>query len=62
MAAVDLFESVISKMTEKERAKLADAIRIRRNDLLAARSEDARLRIVTEFIEESHELLLDRQR
>jgi translation initiation factor 2B subunit (eIF-2B alpha/beta/delta family) len=62
MAAVDLFESLIDRMTEKERDKLSEAIRTRRNDLLAARSEDARLRIVTEFIEESHELLHEPQR
>jgi hypothetical protein len=57
MAAEDLFSSFVEKLNEKERLKLAEELRIRRGDLLAARSEDARLRIVSEFLEEVHELL-----
>jgi hypothetical protein len=52
MAAVDLFESVIADLSERERTMLADALRSWRSDLLAARSEDARVRLVSDFIQE----------
>jgi hypothetical protein len=52
MAAVDLFESVVAELSEKERTMLADSLRSWRTDLLAARSEDARVRLVSDFIQE----------
>jgi hypothetical protein len=52
MAAVDLFDSVIADLSERERALLADSLRVWRADLLAARSEDARVRMVSEFMRE----------
>jgi hypothetical protein len=52
MAAVDLFEMFVAHMSEENRRVLAGEIASRRKDLLAARSEDARVRIATEFIEE----------
>lgn len=52
MAAADLFESVVADLPDRERAALADALRSWRTDLLAARSEDARVRLVAEFIQE----------
>ena len=45
MAAVDLFETFIARMSEEARRTLAAEIATRRKDLLAARSEDARVRI-----------------
>jgi hypothetical protein len=57
MAAEELFASVLAKLTEKERLKLAAPIKIRKADLLAARSEEARLRIANEFLQEAHDLL-----
>lgn len=54
MAAVDLFESVVAELSEGERARLADSLRSWRADLLAARSEDARVRLVSDFIQEVH--------
>jgi len=52
MAAVDLFESLVSDLSERERVTLGDALRAWRTDLLAARSEDARVRLVSDFIQE----------
>lgn len=57
MAAEDLFVSFVAKLTEKERLKLMDAVKNRRADLFAARSEDARVRIVNDFLQEAHDLL-----
>jgi hypothetical protein len=57
MAAEDLFVSFVAKLTERERLKLGDAIKTRRADLFAARSEDARVRIVNDFLQEAHDLL-----
>ena len=52
MAAVDLFETFIAHMSDEARRTLAADIATRRKDLLAARSEDARVRIATDFIED----------
>jgi len=52
MAAVELFESVVAELSDRERALLADTLRSWRADMLAARSEDARVRLVSDFIQE----------
>lgn len=52
MAALDLFESVVTELSERERTMLAESLRSWRTDLLAARSEDARVRLVSDFIQE----------
>ena len=52
MAAVDLFESVIADLSDRERSILAGPLRSWRVDLLAARSEDARVRLVADVIQE----------
>jgi hypothetical protein len=52
MAAVELFESVVAELSDRERASLADTLRSWRTDMLAARSEDARVRLVSDFIQE----------
>ena len=55
MAAFDLFRSVLSELPEAERAASDELIRQAQTDLLAARSEEARVRIVHTFIGELHE-------
>jgi hypothetical protein len=52
MAAVDLFETVLADLSDRERTMLADSIGVWRADLLAARSEDARVRLVSDIIPE----------
>ena len=52
MAAVDLFESVVAGLSDRDQARLADSLHSWRTDLLAARSEDARVRLVSDFIQE----------
>jgi hypothetical protein len=46
MAAVDLFESFVGQLGEKQRDELKVVLATCREDLQAARSEEARLRIV----------------
>ncbi len=57
MAAQDKFESVVASLTPEEREQLKGYLRIKRDELLAARSEDARVRLVREFTSEVHNLL-----
>lgn len=52
MAAVDLFETYVARLSDEARRTLAAEIATCRKDLLAARSEDARERIATDFIED----------
>ena len=54
MAALDTFERSLS---EKERVAIMELLKARTADLLAARSEDARLRLVEVYIEDVRELL-----
>jgi hypothetical protein len=56
MAAVEMFESFLKKVTEKEGQPGTDLIAAARTDLFAARSEEARLRIVNDFIKDAHDL------
>ncbi|HXG01554.1 MAG TPA: hypothetical protein VNL69_12230 [Bacteroidota bacterium] len=55
MAAVDAFHRFLSTLSPEDRAQLDGLIREWREELLAARSEEARLRIVQEFIAEARE-------
>ena len=55
MAAFDMFENYIRSLGAAESEALKDVIRERRKDLFAARSEDARIRLVDEFITELQE-------
>jgi hypothetical protein len=55
MAAWDAFEQFIAALSAAERDALKELIEFQRADLLAARSEEARLRSVEEFINEAHE-------
>ncbi len=57
MAAVDAFEQFLSSLTAEDRELLDGYIKEQRDELFAARSEDARLRIVREFLAEVRELL-----
>ncbi len=57
MAAVDMFSQYVSSLTESERKVLEAFIRNEQADLSAARSEDARLRIVQRFVMSAHRIL-----
>jgi hypothetical protein len=56
MAAVDLFERALRGLTEPKRSVLASLVAHTREDLLEARSEDARIRITHEFIRTAYDL------
>ncbi len=56
MAAADLFEEFTAGLAEQDRMALATLISGTHTDLLAARSEEARLRVVQDFINEVHEM------
>ena len=62
MAATDTFEAITASLSDNERKHLQSFIKAQRADLQAARSEDARLRIVSEFIAEAHRLLKQSKR
>ena len=57
MAATDALERFISSLPERERTTLRSTIQKCRTDLFAARSEDARQRLVEAFILHAHKLL-----
>ena len=57
MAAIDTFNGVTAALSSQDRELLREFIREQRADLLAARSEDAMVRLVEEYIKEVHELL-----
>jgi hypothetical protein len=48
-----MFESFIAALPERDRDVLRDLIGVRRSDMLAARSEEARVRVADEFIREA---------
>ncbi len=50
MAALEMFQSFVGSLSDEERRRLQDQIKNERADLSAARSEEARLRIVQKFI------------
>jgi hypothetical protein len=51
-----MFDTVIRDLSEKELRDLKEFISTSREDLLAARSEEARVRIVNDFVTELHDL------
>lgn len=57
MAAMDLYRSFTASLPEAHRRALQDHLRRQREELLAARSEDERTRLVHEYIWEIKELL-----
>jgi len=57
MAARDSFDQFNASLSRQDREFLRDLIKIRRAELLAARSEDARLRLIQSYVGEVHELL-----
>jgi hypothetical protein len=52
-----MFESFITALPERERGILRELIGARRVDMLAARSEEARVRVAEEFIREARTTL-----
>ena len=57
MAAAESFESFLESLPQNDREALKEVIQIQRDDLFAARSEEARVRIVNDFIKEAHDRL-----
>ena len=57
MSAAESFESFVASLSTSEREQFRDLLRSRREDLLAARSEEARLRTVEELIQEIRDQL-----
>jgi hypothetical protein len=53
MAAREMFESFTAGLPERDRETLRDLIGARRADMLAARSEEARVRVAEEFQREA---------
>ena len=53
MAAMDMFGSYLNSLGNAERKVIEPLIRNEQSDLLAARSEEARLRIVQRFVSEA---------
>ena len=62
MAAINLFESFCSKLSTSDREALKLLIRNCREDILASRSEDARVRIAETFVKDAHYFLKDSTR
>ena len=57
MAAYDTFVTFNDSLREEERAGVKELTSSRRDELLSARSEDARVRLVNSYIEEVKEWL-----
>ena len=57
MAAVDMFDEFSSSLSKKDAESIRELVKIRRAELLAARSEDARIRVARSYIEEVSEIL-----
>ena len=57
MAAQEMFDAFTAALPERERGALRDVIRERREDMFAARSEDARVRIADQFLREARALM-----
>ncbi len=61
MAAQDTFDSFNCSLSLQDRTHLKEFINSERQELLAARSEDARVRIVHEYIKQVHETLQEKR-
>jgi hypothetical protein len=57
VAATDTFESFNALLSEEDRKFLAEFTKAQRNDLLTARSEDERVRLVQKYVLEVMEKL-----
>ena len=57
MSAWDTFTALSGALSEHEREVLKDLLRNVRTDLLAARSEEARVRIADDLLREAREFL-----
>ena len=57
MSAWDSFTSFTASMNEREKSAWESRLNTMRSDLLAARSEDARVRLVTDFVKEVREIV-----
>jgi hypothetical protein len=57
MAAQDTFDSFNASQWVADREPFRDFVRAKREELLASRSEDARVRLVHEYIKEVHDML-----
>jgi len=53
MAARDLFDAYTVALPERDREALKELIAARREDMLAARSEEARVRVAEDFVREA---------
>ncbi len=56
MAAIDLFDRVLRDLTDEERKSLSGLIATTRQNLLAARSEEASVRLAEDFVRTVHDL------
>lgn len=57
MAAMDTFERILEDLDDHDRELLRNFILIAQGDILAARSEEARLRTVSDFAQLVHDAL-----
>ena len=57
MSAVETYQTFTASLGADARKRVESLIREYREDLLAARSEDARLRLVEDYIREARRLL-----
>lgn len=57
MAITETFEAAVARFSPTERQALAEYIRNVREQMVMARSEDARLRVLEVFLEQAHERL-----
>ena len=62
MAATDTFDQFIRNLPDPVRKQLDPDIAARREALFAARSEDARLRVVSDFITDARALQMKHKR
>jgi hypothetical protein len=61
MAAQDTFDSFNASLSRGECERLSDFVGEKREELLASRSEDTRVRLVHAYIKEVHEMLLHKK-
>ncbi len=57
VAAEDKFESFNAALSPKEKTQLGNLISLTWREILAARSEDARVRVVQDYIREAYDSL-----
>jgi hypothetical protein len=55
MSATDTYSSFLGKLSPDAKKKLEDFIKDQSRELMAARSEDERLRLVHDFVVEAHD-------